>query len=279
MTGVAPPASMPASPAPRSSARPAVATEGEGDFAGLLADMAAGRGEVGAKADGEGRSALALAVAHVFNAFGFFPAGAAGPSGPPAARISPASAQAVDEPEPEHAATRSTVPSAAASRNPDLAAAGAEPAAKGEISVNVDPGLPAAAGELRAEAHFPGPGTAPRKAPVERLAAPRAQASGEGLPVAGRPAERSQDAPVAGRRGLSGTRPVLQHSEASAERLVFRIAEHCVELAGRLPGLSDDERQRLMDALADVLRGHGLSLASATLNGRPLSAAPVQGNS
>ncbi len=61
------------------------------------------------------------------------------------------------------------------------------------------------------------------------------------------------------------------------ERLVFRIEEHVVELVGRLESLGEDEKQRLIEALDTLLEGYGLSLGSATLNGKSFTRALAQG--
>jgi hypothetical protein len=54
------------------------------------------------------------------------------------------------------------------------------------------------------------------------------------------------------------------------DRVTLKIAEHTVELIGRLQNLSEEEKQRLFDALDELLATHGLTLGSATLNGAPV---------
>jgi hypothetical protein len=253
MTAVAP------DPAPRlSPAVPPRAAAGEVapiDFASLLDVAVIGDGPKAGMTEDPGQ-----AFAHVFNAFGFF--AASGESRPSAVVESPADATPV-------VVEGSEV------------AGGVDAQSKGEGEEGEwEPAAPLFEGDARGvcggdelpQVQVSGPGrlgagAAPRSVPLpqpanigwSRVSAPFSNAVRAGTERAARadPSPRRPDAMFA-----------REQAGASGDRLVLTISGEHVELMGRLSGLGEEEEQRLIEALEDLLGRHGLPLGSARLNGR-----------
>ena len=192
-------------------------------------------------------AALRSALAHIFNAYGFFPA-------------------------PEAAA-----PGAAAATSDDMGPAAQSEPAPGEPPVMDSP--PQAGSEH-------GPGPAPQASPravAVHAAGPRpAPEPGAGRPAdSARPVEphlraiqnRLENEPALPEQASAKAADKRAAHAEQRDRVTLKIAEHSVELIARLSNLSDEEKQRLFDEIDSLLAAHGLSLAGATVNGEPFSQA------
>jgi hypothetical protein len=267
MTSVQPPLGS-ALPARAGSAAPVPAAAV--DFEALV-DIAGNDQGCGAA----GREDFKADVAHVFNAFGFF-------SDDPAQRAAHqsgihASIAASSDPPPKH------LPSAG--ENPALGPAAVGPVA---ATARVRGVAPAPVGGIDAQRDGSGP-----EAIAERLAI---DAAGSGLPAAAVHTPRPPSTRSAGAHVLPGTvigfasRIAPRNGESdvrnapagyarrspdapSGDRLSLRIAANSAELVGRLAGLGEDDERRLVEALAELLARHGLTLRAAIFNGRPVAPA------
>jgi hypothetical protein len=140
--------------------------------------------------------------------------------------------------------------------------------------------LAAAAGDTPARETGDAAGRGPVAAPFSTVRANGAAVRGgpETLPAAGVQGHQSapsvtqgcdsrEDVPAGPRAGAA---PVERQS---ADRLVLSLSDEAVELTGHLPGLGEDDEQRLLNALGELLESHGLILGSALINGRPIAGA------
>lgn len=277
MTSIRPPAYP--SFLPDRAAQPLANTPAaEPDFATLL-----GRSLEDGRDSGlpSGKDAtVAAAIAHVFNAFGFFPAstgeGTRVPSEEKAALESAqqpaASSMANILPQnlrPEGPtdqlapiASAEGVPVSPSAPAASLPAGISEPSPDGE-SLPGKQLIDSHLGKVRSrmnEISVPGVKDLVRQERPSRPNAglePRRTSEGETNEV-----ETGPDVPA--------PRDPASHVHNQRDRLVFRIGAHLVELIARLEGLSEEDEQRLIDALNDILEAHGLSLGPATLNGQPI---------
>lgn len=67
-------------------------------------------------------------------------------------------------------------------------------------------------------------------------------------------------------------------ASSTADRLIFQIGTHVVQLTGRMQGLGKDEQEELVARLTALLERHGLSIGAATLNGRQLTSTILRSN-
>ncbi|HKC03558.1 MAG TPA: hypothetical protein VKC17_09675 [Sphingomicrobium sp.] len=199
---------------------------------------------------------LKSALAHVFNAFGFFPA------------ESDQSAPAVVEAESPAAPTSGVVPAPA--KTPDDPA-GSDPRQA------IDAARPGSAGPTV-------PDNGDRR--VDRHSAVRATiALGREPRAVPAPVSRGDVAdlhraePSRDRPGLEVSRPGAKVGPEQQDQIRFKIGDCVVDLLARLHDLSDDEETRLIAELQAVLEEHGFSLASATINGMPFVTGVLERNS
>jgi len=189
-------------------------------------------------------AALRSAIAHVFNAYGFF-----------TADDTQAPGQADDPPN-----------------------AGIE----GDVPGSPSPGLPAGEegpGEL---AHRPQSSPAPQasersfavhagdRPPPPGPAGPgRGEGVGRADPFLRALQNRFEHAQLPDKANAKAVANRAAHA-GQRDRVTLKIAENTVELIGRMTNLEDSEKQRLLDEIDSLLAAHGLSLDSATLNGETL---------
>ena len=238
------------------------APEPGGSFASLL--NAAGDTSPDLLAPGAGAvppQQLRSAIAQVFNEHGFFT---------PAPPIAPVEAEGpVAGPSPENVESANAVP--ARLGLPVQPAPGP----------SLDDGSPVAPqADLSGQAEVVAPGLA-QQAPVSlsRGSGGIMPADAQLLPASGHPAtfaaatvrspQTEQETGAAGAAAPS-EKPATASASEQAGRIVFRIAGHEVELMARLEKLSGSEEEHLLKELEKVLGEHGLSLASATVNGLAL---------
>lgn len=251
MTSITPSINVPIRPGPARDPRAAVATSNDAEpgFEMLVApsgDLPGDAASAGsARAD---EAALRSAIAHVFNAYGFFStdAGETTDTGVSQATASTAGDEIdvgeTDSPEPQ------------------------PPVADGSHPTPPDFSLPPQASARAVAVHAgslpPGPagkGHATDSQPVD----PFLRALENRLANAPELPEQASTRATAKREA---------HAE-QRDRVTLKIAEHSADLIARLSNLSDEEKQRLFDEIDSLLAAHGLSLASATLNGEPFSQA------
>ena len=245
MTSIGPPINLPPMPAqsrdPRNS--PMRSDPGYAALAKPSADLT-GKALPASPKPGEA-AALRSAIAHIFNAFGFFPADGENPSPMhTTAAVTVAGDQAVEshrtvadkavlEAPLQPGQAPATLPRVALARAEAAHGRGAHPAPHATTNLpseanTTDPFLRAIENRLTNEPELP----------------------------------EQANAKAAERR---------EAQTARRDRVTLKIAEHSVELIARLSDLSEEDRQRLLDEVDCMLAEHGLSLASATLNGEPFS--------
>ena len=273
MTSIAPQPSVPPGPAVSSRARGSPPPrEGEIRFESLLAPLPPAEASP-AVAD-EGRSSLDDGVAHLFNEFGFFAARLAHqfPSG-----------EKIDDPFPAEARPEARPVIARAALDPVEASLG-QPTAEAGDGV-ADELKPCGSGQ-ELDGSAVGRSRQAGGRPAAQSPA-RSASAAEPLLLADARAEQASLSPDRGVRtgkatatdGVCGGSRPRAAGAAQSDRLLFRIGDHQVELAGRLADLREEDERRLLEALGELLEGHGLSLASATLNGRPVPLGRGRGES
>jgi hypothetical protein len=257
------------------SREPLGALQGHAAFAALIREESANdMSEVDALALRHDKAPLAAAVAHVFNAFGFFPAGEQPASGATAASVGQAGAS-----RPAQALTKDALDGiqAAGVSSSDLVTTGLQ---SGPNAWHVphpprDPAaLPIGSDLPRSQRQLHSVGGSAERIDLHSHK-PQHVAS---LSIRGSQTHRTRAhcGPALGHEAVehgqepSVTHPVDRAVNDRGDRLIFRIGEQVVEVVGRLFDLSEDERQRLLSALGRTLESYGLSLGAATINGRPV---------
>jgi len=195
-------------------------------------------------------ASLRSALAHVFNAYGFFSTDqndSTGPSQPQPASATTSAADELEDDQPP-ADLPPAEPPHQHTRGPEALPAQASDRAKAVLAEHA--------------ASSPGPiGGADEPTEHSRPVDPHLRA------IENRFANEPQLPEAA---SPSATAKRETHSE-QRDKVTFKIAEHSVELIARLSNLSDDEKQRLYDEIESLLAAHGMSLANATVNGEPFS--------
>jgi hypothetical protein len=243
----------------------------EETFAAFLAGEEAGQSRI---FPGESRQAdLEAGLAHVFNAFGFFQAGPQPPPGNPNRRAGDMRLRAPQMPRELPETAEPEEPTCIVRKICDVSAPpvvnGPQTrlAAEGTAGQDLTPGRsvigemfeskPAAVRQTDA-----GPGP-----PRSILPAPICRASSQSeIESQSSEFRRTEDCGEQARK--PPPRVGANDAAETSDHLIFRVGSHEVELIGRLANLDGQEERRLMDELAALLDGHGLTLSGATLNGR-----------
>lgn len=255
MTSIRPPINVPTVPSVSRDTRALVSTSKDSDpqFASLAlssSDLPPDSGWAGSMRTSE--TAVRSAIAHVFNAYGFF-----------AADRSPTSDQT------EFRQTPALASAGAHSGKMQTAAANRESAdISGQHLAALDSASAPQASSRASAAHDNA-----FRAGREPIA--------KGTTESVRPGDahlRSIENRLASERQLpdQASAKASPNREVQAEqrdRVTLKIAEHTVELVARLSNLSEEEKERLLGEIDSLLAEHGLSLATATLNGEPLTQA------
>ena len=247
MSAILPPQQSSATSGSRAPHQPVQQPATSDRFESLLTSGAASSGAGFAlPADAGG---LTSAIAEVFNAHGFFVAGPEAPEAAATASAAHVSWNAGD------LATRDPV---LVQSGATAVEAGSQPPRPKSLSLTAGD-IMTGASELRtavvAGSSPARPSGAGAETPVSTGKARRAGAASKEVPQA--PASSRAASPAA----------------ATADRLLFRIGSHSVEILGRLQDLSSDEQDRLIEELGTLLAAYGFSIGQAKLNGTPMTSA------
>jgi hypothetical protein len=282
MTNIQPPAPTPFMPEGFSGGQTSTNAQGGGpDFAAILAQ--ASEKQTASAVDSvtnDNRPPVALVVAQVFNAYGFFPAGVR--SAPPQHRKvwTPIGVSVSDLTLSDNASKAVASSNATATPQRPIQPQPVAVSGNGDPAPAVIPASPDHPEQVPTGAFIRRwvEGLDRRFAPGRSLRMEPLQSEWPHLAPTSS-VERRQNRPGAADRLELPTadRPTHEPKPDRQERLVFRIEEDVVELVGRLQGLGDDEKQQLIEALDALLESYGLSLGSATLNGKPFARALAAG--
>jgi len=252
MTSITPPLNVPTRPGLSRDPRSAGPSSKDSDSAFQALVAASDDGAADPQPSGSTRTdavALRAAIAHVFNAYGFFSADECQPweagepssSGETGKVATQAGAPALADPS-DNSTNPAPHPLGPGFALPQQPSSRAVPVHEGDVPVRPTHEAPASDSRL---------GDQFLRSLENRL---------ENEPQRADPASEKASA----RRSAQAEQ---------RDRLTLKIAEHGIELVGRLSNLSEEEKQRLIDEINSLLAAHGLPLASATLNGEAISQA------
>lgn len=248
-------------------------------FASVLEQAACSQGD---RPSGETRPAgVEAAITHVFNAFGFFPASSPSdvPAPNPGLTLSDKILSASDD-EVRAPPTAEDVPAANPAREARISKWSAPaPIAAGLVS---PPGHDWRAATPGGNSAAPIGGSGPsRDQPVRARDRAEPTRASPRIPMEAarveRPSTLQFEAPDRSERSVRLSQHLPGSFAERHEKILFKIGAHIVELVARLEGLSEEEEQRLLDALSEALASHGFSLGAATINGRPIAAGLLAG--